>query len=79
MPAVPRSSDFADTSIVYKLCVAPLHFVPLLSLSRTMVAGAGERAPTSKLYRRYVPPGRAVILQSAPAEFTLPDMKVVLA
>jgi hypothetical protein len=44
-----------------------------------MVAGAGERAPTSKLYRRYVPPGRAVILQSAPAEFTLPDMKVVLA
>ena len=80
LPAVPKSSDMADTSIVYELCTAPPHFAPPLSFSRTMAAGAGARAPTSKLYRRYEPPPElAVIDQSEPAEFTLPEKKIVLA
>ena len=79
LPAVLRSSDLPDTSIVYELCVAAPHFAPATSRSRTMTVGVGARAPTSKRYSRYEPPGRAVMDQSEPAEFTLPEKKIVFA
>lgn len=79
LPAVFRSSDMPDTSIVYELW-PPVHPVPAVSRSRTMIVGVGAKPPTSKLYSKYVPLAvRGFSDQSGPAEFRLPEKKTVLA
>jgi hypothetical protein len=79
LPAVFRSSDMPDASIVYELW-PPVHPVPAVSRSRTMIVGVGAKPLTSKLYSQYVPPCvRGFCDHSEPAEFRLPEKKTVLA